>query len=201
MVKLPIPSFDQLKPRERLLAAGSALVLLLVVLDRLVLNPWMRHRQVVRREIGQLEASLQRASQLLARKDRVFATFAAYQRYLKPTEADDSHMAALLKEVEEIATESHVVLGEIKPLAPEAINGAKQYALEVRFEATMEEWVDLIYHLEASPSLFQIARAGLSVHEESPDRLDGLLRVVSTTMPDDDAAATPASQEHASPPG
>ena len=34
-----VPSFDQLKPRERLLAAGSGLVLLIVIMDRLVLSP------------------------------------------------------------------------------------------------------------------------------------------------------------------
>lgn len=200
MPKLPIPSFDQLKPRERLLAVGGGLVLVLVVLDRLVLSPWLRHGQAVRREIKQMEASLQRSSQLLARKDQVFAKLNAYQSYLKSAEADDLHMATLLKEIEGIAAESHILLGEVKPIAPEVVNGAKQYALDVRFECTMEAWLDFIYHLEASASFFQIARAGLSVQEETPDRLEGLLRVVSTAMAEDKAGATPATEEGHEPP-
>ena len=47
-MKLALPKLPQLKPRERLLATGSGVVLLMVLLDRLVLNPWLRHAQTVR---------------------------------------------------------------------------------------------------------------------------------------------------------
>ena len=180
MIKLP--SLAQLKPRERLLAVGSGVVLLLVMLDRLVLSPWSRHGEIVHQEIARMEEALQNHQRLLARKDRVMGKLARYRRYLKPAVADDLHMAALLKEVEEIAAQTNVHVIEIKPLTVEAGEVVTRYALEVRFECKLDAWAEFVYHVEASPALFEVVRAGLSVGEEKPDRLEGYLRVASAAV-------------------
>jgi hypothetical protein len=91
-------------------------------------------------------------------------------------------MAALLKEVEEVAGQSRVRVSEIKPLNVETEAVSKRYALEVRFDCTLEEWVDFVMRIETSPSLYTIAKAGLSVQEDIRDRLEGNLRVVSTAI-------------------
>ena len=181
-LKLRVPSMAELNARERLLAAGSAIILLVVVMDRLVLSPWLRQGQAVRQEIRRTEKALQHHHQLLARKDRVIAQMDAYQKYLRPMLADELQMAALLKEIEELSRQAHITLLETKPLAVEADSLMKRYPLDVQFECTLEEWVDFIIQLESSPSLFQIVRSSLAVQEETPDRLRGSLRVVGTTM-------------------
>ena len=181
-LKLRVPSLAELNARERLLAAGSAIVLLVVVMDRLVLSPWLRQGQAVRQEIQRMEKALQHHHQLLARKDRVVAQMDAYQKYLRPMLADELQMAALLKEIEELSRQAHITLLETKPLAVEADSLMKRYPLDVQFECTLEEWVDMVIQLESSPSLFQIVRSSLSVEEETPDRLKGSLRVVGTAM-------------------
>ena len=132
-----------------------------------------------------MEKELQAHQRLLARREEVFAQRNHYRSYLKPVLADDRQMASLLKEVEYLAHESRVQVGEIKPLAvesDESDESGKRYPLEVRFACTLEEWVDFVYHLEISPSLYEITRLGLSTHEETQDRLDGYLRLVSVSM-------------------
>lgn len=180
---MKLPALAQLKPRERLLAVGSVAVLLLVMLDRLVVSPWSRHGQTVRQEIARMEEALKNHHRLLERKDRVMRKLERYQRYLKPAVTDDLQMAALLKEVEEIATETNVHVIEIKPLTVEAGERVTRYALEARFECKLDAWTEFVYRVEASPSLFQVVRAGLSVREEKPDRLEGYLRVASVAVP------------------
>lgn len=177
-----LPSPTQLKPRERLLAVSSGIVLLIVVMDRLVLNPWLRQAQAVSQQIHSMERTLQHHRQLLARKDHVLAQLGAYQQYLRPVEADELHMASLLKEVEGLAHETHVDLGEIKPLAVEANPLVTRYSLDVQFACALEEWVDFVIRIESSPSLFQVVRASLSVSEDSPGKLKGTLRIMGTTM-------------------
>ena len=179
-----MPGFKplQLKPRERLLAVGSGIVLSLVALDRLVLNPWARHAQTVRQDIQRLEASVQTHARLIERRDHVFNELARHQRYLQPAVADDLQMAALLKELEEIATRSGVLVAEIKPLTTEQAEFSKRYALEVRFQATLEQWVAFVFNIEMSPSLYGVVRAGLSVQPEHPDQLEGSLRLESAAL-------------------
>jgi Tfp pilus assembly protein PilO len=178
---IALPKLPVLKPRERLLAAGSGLVLLVVVLDRLVLNPWLRHSQTIRRETRRMEQALQHNDRLLTRRNVIAAQLRTYKRYLHPPVADELQMAVLLKEIEGLAERSQIQLGEIKPLAAESDEFSKKFSLDVQFECTLEEWVDFITQLESSPSLFQIVRASLSSQEETPDRLKASLRVVSVT--------------------
>ena len=181
-MKFARPKLPQLKPRERLLATGSGVVLLMVVLDRLVLNPWLRHAQTVHQETRRMEQSLIHYSRLLSRKDYVLAQRERYQRYLRSPLPDELQMAGLLKEVEGLAERSRVQLAEIKPLPPEGDETTRRYSLDVQFECTLDTWADFIIEIEASPSLFKILRATLAKQGDVPDRLKGTLRVANTTL-------------------
>ena len=186
-----------LQPRERLLAVGSGVVLLMVVLDRTVLTPWFKHGVGVRQEIQRMEAALRNHERLLMRKDRVLVELSRYERYLKPSVADDLQVAALLKEVEGLVAQSGLVLNEIKPLPAELTETITRYPLEVRFQCTLEQWVDFVYRLETAPSLYEIVQAGLSAKEETPDRLEGSIRMVSAVPAQaNEAAHTETGEAH-----
>lgn len=172
--------FPQLRPRERLLALGSAVFLFIVLLDRLALSPWLEHARKVRQETRRMELAIEQHGRILARRDAVEKQLAKYQRYLRPALADELQMAELLKEVESIAQRSRVTVSEIKPLDVTTDRFLTRYALDVRFECTLEEWVEFIVGIESSSSIFQVTRAGLSVQDDIPDRLEAFLRVVST---------------------
>ena len=176
------PQFNKLKPRERLLAVGTGAVLLIVALDSLVLRPWIRHAQTVRREIHRMEEELRNHNRLLARRDRVLGEIGRYREYLRQPVTDDLQMAALLKEVERVAQRSGIVVGEVKPLQIEAVGNEKRYSLEVRFESTLEEWVKFVYRLETSSALYSVIGAGLEASSEKPDQLKASLRVMSAAM-------------------
>jgi hypothetical protein len=181
-MSVKLPSLPVLKPRERLLAAASGVVIVLWLLDAFVLHPWLRHGQMIRQEIRDLERSLADHRQLLSRKRAVFAQEAQYVEFLRPSLTDELQMAALLKEVEGLAERSQVELGEIKPLGAQADALTKQYSLDVRFGCTLESWIQFIVAVEASPSLFQISRAEVALNEEEPDQLDASLRLVSVVL-------------------
>jgi hypothetical protein len=172
----------ELQPRERALAIGSGLVLLAVLLDRMVLNPWMRHARVVRQEIARMEDAISSHALLLARKAQVEAEVAQHQRYLRPAIPEELQTAALLKELEDLAAQSHIESPEIKLVSAEAEESAQEHVIEVKFECVPEEWLAFLYHVESSPSLFTVARAGLSLKADVADRLEGFLRVTSTSV-------------------
>ena len=176
-LKLP-----ELKTRERLLAVGSGFILVVVVLDRLVIGPWLTHQHNVAEAVEKLEGTLQHYSRLLTYKDRVLSQLQPYRKYLRPPLADELQMATFIKEIEELARESQVGLNEVKPLAVESGEFSKQYSLDIEFESTLEEWVDFIVNIESSPSLYEIVRSSLEVQEEVPDRLKGTLRLVSASV-------------------
>lgn len=187
---MKLPRLPSLHPRERLLAVGAGAVLLIVALDRSVIAPWLKHGQHVRQETLRMESALRSHERLLARKDHVLVERSRYQRYLKPPVADDLQVATLLKELEVLVSQSGLILNEIKPLPTDISDTARRYALEIRFQCTLEQWVNFVYRIETSSALYEIVRAGLLTKEELPDRLEGFLQVV-TTVPVPESASVP----------
>jgi hypothetical protein len=189
---MPLPKLPQiqLKPRERLIAAVSGLIVLGTVMDRLVLAPWWAHIRAVQSQTVQMEEELRRAARLLERRERVQAELAPYRRYLRPAVASDElQMASFVKSIEELAGRSQVQLKEIKPLETQVEGATRRYALDVQFDCTMEEWVELLYLLESSSELVELSRAELATQEDVPERLAARLRVVSTAVREEPAAA------------
>ena len=182
MIKIRLPSLPTLRPRERLMAAGSGLILLAMIFDRLVFSAYLKHAQGIRSDSQRLEQTLKHYDRLLQRKPQVDAQLTAYQRYLRAPIADELQMALLLKEVEGLAGETGVTLGEVKPLAPQTQASSTLYTLDIQIQCTLEGWVDFVTRVETSPSLYQIQRATLAASEDLPDRLVASLRVVSKAV-------------------
>lgn len=171
-----------LQARERMLAVGSGVVLMIVVMDRLVLGSWMAHQNNIREEVQILEETLQRYSRLLSYQERVISQLDPYRKYLRPPLENELQMAAFIEEIEGLASLSRVGLNEVKPLAIEEGEFSKQYSMDVMFECTLEEWVDFIVGIESSTSLYEIVRSSLAIKEDIPDRLVATLRVVSASV-------------------
>ena len=182
---LKLPSI-QLQPRERLLAMGAGLVVLAIALDQLVLSPWWQYRQKVQQGIRSLEEALQADAKLLARKDSVLSRHQEHQRYLRPVVADDLQKAELIKEIELLADQTNVLLGDVKSSEVEATPTARQLAFDLQFECTLEEWVHFVHRLESSPTLYEIVRAGVTRDEAQKDRLQAFLRLVSASLQPDE---------------
>lgn len=194
---MKLPSITQWQPRERLLAACAAVIVLGLLMDRVVLNPWLRHAASVRREVRDMEAALRRYARLLARKDSVFVELEPLQRYIqRPPMTDELRMAALLQEIERAAIGSGVQLDEIKPLRTDAEEELTRYVLDVRFQCRLEDWVAFVAALEASDAVLTVHQAGLSVQPEAPDQLQAYLRVASVAF----VAAVPSHGGTSSPP-
>ena len=74
MIKLPkLPTLPTLSRQERLLAVGVAIVVTLLLMDRVIISPWLRHLSVMRREIHELEHTLVNQRRLVDLKGRVLA--------------------------------------------------------------------------------------------------------------------------------
>ena len=56
-----------------------------------------------------------------------------------------------------------------------------RYALDVQFSCTLNEWITFLYRIEASPSLFEVGRAGITRGEGEGSNISGTLKLVSAT--------------------
>ena len=208
-MKLPVSLPTNLSRRERLLAIGSALVIVVVGMDRLVLGPWLRHIQTTRVEIQRLEKMIRSDRELLRRKPQILGQAETYREYLQPAgQPAELDMASLLREIETLGSRSGVALGAVKPIqseAGEAEEGALEaaealpsLAIEVDYKGSMDGWVHFLYLLETSRSLFDIERAMVARIEEGSSQVEGSLRVSTKASPSAGTQASPPALEGAS---
>ncbi|MBI4355998.1 MAG: hypothetical protein HY597_06100 [Candidatus Omnitrophica bacterium] len=194
---LPKPQFAKWTRRERLAAAVGAIAVAIVLMDRLVIAPWWHHAQEISQKIGQKEEAMAQQHRLLSREAFVLARLDQYRSYLRPAGAEELDMAAMLKEIDALAQESQVSLGEVKPLPSDANDLYREYALEVHGDCSLQQWVHFVYLLESSRSLFTIEQAGLEASKDTPGRLQGSLRLTSMAMLADPTQAAKEKAAHA----
>jgi Tfp pilus assembly protein PilO len=200
-MKLPsLPNFATMSRRERVLAAGSALVVVSVLLDRAVLSPWLRHSANVHREIRQLEEDVRNYQGLLARKGQILEEAEAYADFLRPL-SSSADMAGLLREIEAMGRESGMTLGEMKLSEGASSDLYQEYTIDVQYQGSLPQWVRFVYLLQTSNALFTIERSSMARKTEEAGALQGSLRVSgrvirgldpSGVMPD---AAQPQDQD------
>lgn len=194
MKRFAMPNLPALSRRERLLAIGSALVLAVVGMDRLVLGPWLHHMQATRGDIQRLEQLIRSDRELLRRKPQILGQAEAYREYLQPAgQPAELDMASVLREIETLGSRSGVALGAVKPLRDaegetaegtgEASESLPSLAIEVDYKGTLDEWVHFVYLLETSRSLFDIERSTVARIEEGSSQVEGSLRVTTKVSP------------------
>ena len=176
-IKLPDPS--AMSRRERLMVVGSVLVVLAVVIDRGVMGPWWDHTRKVAREIRGLERTIQAHERLLSRRPQIEGKAKVYHDYLNVENPGVVEMGGLIREVEKLGQESGISLGEVKPQPGESGDVYERLVIDVAYQGSIEQWMQFVYFLQTSKSLFTIERADLQRLDKSPNQLQGTVRVSS----------------------
>ncbi len=174
---LRLPDFKSMSTRERIGLAIGIGVVLLVASDRLVFSPWMNDRKKLKKEIQKLEQKIAGNNLILSRQGSITLDEELYQKYIHIGLSSEVEIAAFLKEVENLAGQSHVSLQEVRPLPPEGGEWYQEYGLEVNFLASLAEWTKFIYSIENSTSLLTIERASVGREKEGSKTLKGLMRI------------------------
>ena len=173
---------SQFSSRERILAIVGVGIFLVMTLDRIVLGPLLRQTHKTRQEIQSLERILRNHYQILQRKDSVLADLKRHEGYLTPGGSPETEVARFLKEVEAVAQKSQVSLADIKSLPPVGNALYDQYVLGLNCEATLKQWLEFVYLLEHSSSLFEVESGTLTLKEKDVDLLKGKLRIRRIVM-------------------
>ena len=183
MIPFKSLNFAKLSHRERLFVGGCLFVLFIVFLDRMVLSALLERVSYIRREIRTLEQAVANHNKLLSRKPVVLADVEHYREYLRPVVSEDVEMARLLGEIERFAKRSHVSLGNIRHLSETETESElyQEYVIELQFESSLKEWLEFVYLIESSKSLFSIQKARLA-KEEGQELLKGYLVLSKIAM-------------------
>mgnify|MGYP001609429659 CR=1 FL=1 len=181
-LKIKIPDFSKWPARQRILALAAAGVLALVSMDRLAIGSWGKHMASLREQTRNLELDLSRQYKLLVRELPVLAEQIRYQEYLRPGAPRELQIATLLKEIRDLAQQSLVSIEEVKPLPGTEEALVLTYAFEVHSKSTLQQWVNFLYLIENSPTLFEVEKARVMRKDKTQDSLDSILLLTAVAL-------------------
>lgn len=157
----------KLAKREKYILYGVMVLLFALVLERLIFNPLSERLWELNQQINAEEAKLIRGLRAEKQKDRIISEYQSYEKYLKLKGSDEEVVSEYLREIEKLARESAVSVSYTKPQLRSERGIYKEYTVDVRAAATLENTITFLYNLNSSNLLLRVEKFTLSLEQET----------------------------------
>ena len=157
MKKKLIELYSRLSAREKTILVGTAAVVGLLLVDRLVLGPVLREMKTLDQRIHQEQALVKKSTHVLARKDQILDEGKQLASYALSSGRPDQQMTSFLQELQESAARSLVNLLYVKPAGGEGA-ASQKYLANLECEGGMVDLGRFFYAIESSGQLQKIEK-------------------------------------------
>ncbi|MDP8298192.1 MAG: hypothetical protein RAP41_08475 [Candidatus Orphnella occulta] len=180
--------FSRLSKRERYILYISAIVVVVVFFDRIVIKPLIGRIEKLNKEIVIYEKRLQRSLYLLSQEELITSEHKKYTKDIKQVSSEGEEKSRLLAEIEETARKSSVSLKDVKLGSTEKAGSYTKYTVEIIAESKVAYLVDFIYQLESSVRLLKIRSFYLVPIKEHSKTIRAQMTITETLISSEDAA-------------
>ena len=158
---------SKLSKKEKIGLAAAAIVVSMVIIDRLVVSPIGERFQRIGREIELSEKKLVLDLRNISNKESISDEYEKYKNYIKRSApSDEEEVAALLAEIEGLARKSDINLNDIKPQQAKQTDFYREYYVEIEAEGAMEHIVVFLHNLSSSPQLLRAVKLQLGLKDK-----------------------------------
>jgi len=157
----------RLNKREKFVFNLTALVLSLVILDRLIISPITSKIANLNKAIKDEETLVKKNLRILALKDKIISQKTKFDSYLTSSGSDEEEVTSLLKEIESLANKSTVYLIDMKPAGLKESGSTKKYIINLNLEAQMEQIISFMYYIESSDRIFTVEKYDITPKSRS----------------------------------
>ncbi len=142
--------------REKAVFVAAIVFVSLSFLDRVILSPILKKMELYSQEIKATEYDMMKNSKILQQRARIEAEEKKYAEYSTIARTDEEETAALLREIERLASRSSVYLNDLKPSGIQGEGLVKKFRVNVSCEGDMEKIILFMHSIEDSHMIMQI---------------------------------------------
>ena len=172
-----------MSPREKAGIAIAAVVVLVVFVDRFIVNPMAVRMHRINAEIKAGENALRLDTGLAGQKGAVSAEYGKYSAYVRKSGSDEEEQTKMFGEIEELERKSGVSPLNMKAIAPRAVDFYRKYEVELEVEGEMEQIVNFLYLLNNSPQLLRAEKVTLNPRDRDSAAVRAKMNVTKVVMP------------------
>ena len=154
------------------------------VIGKVVFAPFHSKLTGLGREVTLQEARLKKGISLISEKDAINKEYGHYASYFSlRASSDEEAIAAFSEEVVRISRESGLVIQDMKPQKDtKSDKFSKQYQINIRAEANMQQLVNFLYAAHSSTLLFSIEKISLSPRSEESSALNITFTIIGVSF-------------------
>ncbi len=175
--------YSKLSEKEQKLFYAALAVVVVCLSDALLFRPTLSRIKELDDEILETKNGIERDRRFLSYRDKIRfeeQAFAVYQ-----VEAEGSReevIAAFLKTIETLASESGVDLAKLNPGEVKTYKGYLIYFANLECSGTMEAMVRFMHRIDTTENVLKVVRFDLSGKKASEDRVTASMRVAKLVL-------------------
>ncbi len=163
---------SKLSGKEKKILYVTIGVVLMAFMDRLFLGPVTAKLSVLDEDIKTQENSIKRDLRFLSYKDRIIKERKLLNKYyVKKMQSEEEIIAAFLKRIEMLASDSKITLVKVTPTESAQKKGYIEYYASLECTGKLKDVVTFMHLIDSSPELLKIIKFSISAKKASPDEV------------------------------
>ena len=174
----------RMSKKEKKLFLIATICISLAIFSRVVLFPALGKSADLNHQIQLKKRMIENSLRLLNQKEEIQDESRKYARYLGKRLSEGEEIATLLKEIEDIAKKSQVLLIDLKPSSAERIDFYTEHKVEVETESDTNQLITFIYNLQNSESILRVQKFHISPKADNISIVKGYLTITKVFVSD-----------------
>jgi len=174
---------SKLSPKEKKIAAVTAVFVLLALFDRLFLGPVMSRMHSLDEDIQKEENAIISDLRLLSYKERIIKendTLRPY--YAVDLKTEEEIIAAFLKRIEMLATQAHVNLIKVNPSEVRPQKGYVEYYASLEADGRLSDILRFMHSIDTADDLIKIVTVEMAPKRASAEEVKLNMSVVKVLV-------------------
>ena len=153
--------------REKILAGAFGTFVLLFLIERFMLTPFLDRLDILDTETEAHEKKIGRLLSIDSQREEITKIFSDVKPYTEIGRTDEDALSVIMKKVEEVAKSSGIILVNMKPdmSSEKAEGGCKTRRLELSIEGSQKNIVKFVYQLENSKYPLSISKLDFKIKD------------------------------------
>ena len=191
---------------QKKLLVITVVIVIAALFDRLLIAPTMSRLSSIEEDIAKEEALIKQDIHFLGYKDRIVKESEEISPYLtKNMSTDEEMIAAFLKKLESLASQTKVMLIKINPAPGEQDAEYWKYQADLECSGNLENVVSFIHLVNSDTNLMKVLKFNFSANKSNADEIKATMTiekivVTEKPMPPKASDANNPNVSQASPP-
>lgn len=172
----------KISSREKYIIYFCVALFMIMLLEKAIFSPLGRRLDGLNQEMEGLETKLIKGLRQEAQREQILKSYKNAEGYLKLKGSDEEVVSEFLREIEKLARESGVSLSDVKPRTVNKREIHKEYLIDIRTEAALEDIITFLYRMNNSKMLLKVDKLILSLKEENADILRAIMMISGAVL-------------------